>query len=584
MRRTKIVSTIGPASSDEETLRKMVNQGLNVARFNFSHGTYEERKKIFSLIKKIECDLDRPIGLMLDTRGPEIRTGSLKKEKVKLTEGNEVIVTNEDIEGDENCISINYSGDLSVIEEGASILLDDGLIELKVLDNGRRQLRCKVANGGWLGPNRGVNIPNYCPDLPAVTEQDKKDIKFGIKHGIHFIAASFVRKAADVIEIRKLLEDEWARDIKIISKIENQKGVNNIDEIIEVSDGVMVARGDLGVELPAEKVPVIQRTIINKCSERARPVIIATEMLDSMIRNPRPTRAEASDVANAVFDGADAIMLSGETAIGSYPVEAVQIMDRIARETEESPSYCQKFKKNKLSVSSTITEAISYASCKAAADLDARAIVTPTGSGSTAIKVSQNRPLTPIIAVTPNRTVQHTLTLCWGVNPLLVDRSESTDKMIDDAVQVALEREIVSNGDLVTITAGVPVGTPGTTNLIKVDIVGEPLVEGQGIGRGIVSGKVKIVQNADQALGEIEEGDILVTYMTNEQFAPALEKAAAVITQEGGLSSHAAVTGLELDIPVIVNAGNIMELVQNGDPVTVDGIRGQVFPGIVKIH
>lgn len=584
MRKTKIVATVGPASFKEEVLSRMIENGLNVARFNFSHGTNEERKEQFALIKRLDERLKEPIGLMLDTKGPEIRVGSIQGGQVSLSDGDTLKITERDITGDADRISINYRGDLSQIEKGTKILLDDGLIELEVQKMGEEWLLCEVKNGGLLEENRGVNIPGHSLDLPSVTEQDKEDIKFGIKHGIHFISASFVRQAADVIEIKKLLREEWARDIKIIAKIENQEGVKNIDEIIEVSDGIMVARGDLGVELPTEQVPVIQRKIIKKCSDCGKPVIIATEMLDSMIRNPRPTRAEASDVASAVFDGADAVMLSGETAVGSYPVEAVKTMARIARETENSDSYRDKFRENKVEISSTITEAIGFASCKSAADLGAKAIVTPTGSGSTAIKVSQNRPLTPIIAVTPSGIVQHTLTLCWGVEPLLVGRSQSTDDMIDNAVDTALEAGLLSNGDLVTITAGVPVGIPGTTNLIKLDIVGEPLARGQGIGQGIISGKVRKVCNADEAISRVEEGNILITPMTNEQYGAALTRAGAIVTSEGGLSSHAAVLGLELDIPVIVNTGKIMDHIEDGDTVTVDGIRGYVYLGYVEVQ
>ncbi len=584
MRKTKIVSTIGPASFEEEIIKEMVNSGLDVARFNFSHGTYEERKRLINIFKNIEKKSNKAIGFMLDTRGPEIRTGPLKNKNVNLKKDEKIILTTEKVEGDHKKISITYSEDLSIIEKDKKILLDDGLIELKVIESKKDKLICKIVTGGNLKENKGVNIPNTSLQLPAITEKDKEDIKFGIKHGFHFIAASFMRKASDVIEIRKLLEDEWAKNIKIISKIENQEGVNNIDEIIKVSDGIMVARGDLGVEIPAEQVPIIQKKIINKCNKKAIPVIIATQMLDSMIRNPRPTRAEVSDVAYAVFDGADAIMLSGETAIGSYPVESVKTMARIAKETEKSESYIENLVNRKTTISNTITEAISYASCKTASDLNARAIITPTGSGSTARKVSKNRPLTPIIAVTPSKMVQHTLSLCWGVIPLLVERTNSTDRMIDDAVKAALENDLIECGDLVTITAGVPVGTPGTTNLIKVDIVGKPLAEGQGIGKGIVSGTVKKALTADKALSIMEKGDILVTRMTNEQFYPALKKAAAIITVEGGLTSHSAVAGLDLDIPVIVNTGNILDLVKNGDTITVDGIRGLVYPGYVNMR
>ncbi len=583
MRRTKIVCTIGPASEKKSILPELVRAGMNVARLNFSHGDHQEHKKRIDSIKEIEKSLAVPIGIMLDTQGPEIRTGDLETKEIQLVTGREFRLVTDEIKGNKNKVSVTYKNLPQEVKEGAIILLDDGLIELKVKKVNKDSICCEILNGGILGSHKGINIPGVKSNIPALTDKDKEDIKFGIKNGIHFVAASFIRKAVDVIEIRKLLKDEWARDIKIIAKIENQEAVSNIDDIIDVADGIMIARGDLGVEIAAEKVPIVQKTIINKCNRLAKPVITATQMLDSMIRNPRPTRAEASDVANAIYDGTDAIMLSGESAIGKYPIESVKTMARIAEETEHSDSYKNIFSSRSVNNAETVTEAISFASCKTAEDLGAQAIITATGSGYTARMVSKNRSLTPIIATTPNEAVRHTLTISWGVYPLLVCNSHSTDQMMENAIKVALDSGLLENGDLVTITAGVPVGISGSTNLIKVDVVGKPLVEGQGIGKGIVTGKVKFAITADEAIAKIEQGDILVTRMTNKQYEPAIKKASSLITVEGSLTSHPAITGLNFGIPVIVNTGEIFNIIDEGELVTVDGVRGLVYRGRANI-
>ncbi len=583
MRRTKIVCTIGPASGDKLIFTKLVKAGLNVVRLNFSHGDHKKHKKWLDVIKEVEKELNIPIGIMLDTQGPEIRTGDLEEENIKIETGDEFTLVTDDIKGDKNRISVRYNGLTEEVKKGAKILIDDGLIELKVKKVVGNRIICRVLNGGVLGAHKGVNIPDVKSNLPAITDKDRKDIRFGIKNGIHFIAASFIRKAADIIEIRKLLKDEWTRDIKIIAKIENSEAVANIDDIINVADGIMVARGDLGVEMATEKIPIIQKSIIRKCNQLAKPVITATQMLDSMIRNPRPTRAEASDVANAIYDGTDAVMLSGESAIGKFPVKAVETMARIAEEIENSDSYKNTFAGKSKGCAKTVTEAISLASCKTAEDLEAQAIITSTGSGYTARMVSKNRPLTPIIAPTPNEAVRHTLTLSWGVYPLLVSRSNSTDQMMENAINAALENNLLENGDLVTITAGVPVGISGTTNLIKVDVVGKPLIEGQGIGKGIVTGRVKFARTAEEAIEKIESGDILVTRITNKEYEPAIKKASALITVEGGLTSHPTIAGLNLGIPVIVNAEDVFDIVQEGEIITVDSVRGLIYKGKANI-
>src|SRR6056297_473440 len=583
MRKTKIVCTLGPAVNDKKTIKQLAEAGMDVARLNFSHGDHKEHGDRIELIKEVEKEIERPIGIILDTQGPEIRTGKMKDDKIFLKNNDQVIITNEDVVGNKDKFQIKYENLTYDINLEDKILIDDGLIELRVNIIKDEEILCTVINGGELGSHKGVNIPGIKSTLPAITENDKKDIVFGVKHDIHFIAASFIRKASDVLEIREVLEKEWAQDIKIISKIESKESVDNIDEIIEVSDGIMIARGDLGVEMPAEKVPIIQKLIIKKCNEVAKPVITATQLLDSMIRNPRPTRAEASDVANAIFDGTDATMLSGETAIGNFPVQAVKTMANIARETELSDTYKAQLSNSKAIRADTVTEAISIGSCEIASGLYADAIITATGSGSTARMVSKCRSLTPIVAVTPNDMALHNLTLSWGVYPTMASDSQSTDEMMDNSIRVALENGLVDEGDLVVLTAGVPVGTPGTTNLIKVDIVGDPIVEGKGIGRKIITGPVKIISSANQALNNIQEGDILVTRSTNNQYNEAIKKAAGIIAVEGGVTSHSAIVGIQYNKPVVVNAVGIIDILEDGETVTIDSVRGHIYKGKVNL-
>ncbi|TDX58990.1 pyruvate kinase [Orenia marismortui] len=470
MRKTKIVCTIGPASEDRETLSKLIDAGMNVARLNFSHGDFEEHGARVKTIRELSKEKGKPVAILLDTKGPEIRTGMLvNDEKVMLERGQEFTLTTEDIEGDNTRTSVTYKDLPKDMNAGDTILIDDGLIGLKVKSTTNTDVICDVVNGGKLGSRKGVNLPGVAVNLPAITEKDIADIKFGIEQGVDFIAASFVRKASDVLAIRDILEEEDA-DIHIIPKIENQEGVENLDEILEVADGLMVARGDLGVEIPPEKVPAAQKMMIKKCNKAGKPVITATQMLDSMQKNPRPTRAEASDVANAIYDGTDATMLSGETAAGDYPVESVATMARIAIETEKQLKYAQLMDRDGLESRNTITDSISYATCKSAYELDAAAIVTSTQSGYTAKMVSKYRPSTPIVAVTPNQRVFNKLILSWGVKPILANITEATDEMIQDSINATLEAGYVNKDDVVVITAGTPVGEAGTTNLLKIEV------------------------------------------------------------------------------------------------------------------
>lgn len=584
MKKTKIVCTIGPASENEEILAKLIANGLNVARLNFSHGTHEEHQKRIDTIKKVRERLNMPIAIMLDTKGPEIRTRDFENDIAELSEGQEFIITTRDILGNKDICSVTYTGLPRDVDAGDSILIDDGLIELQVKEVlNDTDIKCIVKNPGPVKNHKGVNVPGIKINLPAITRKDVDDIVFGIHNGIDFIAASFIRKASDVIEIRKVLEDHKAGNIQIISKIENQEGVENLDEIIQVSDGVMVARGDLGVEIPAEEVPLIQKTIIKKCNEAGKPVITATQMLDSMIRNPRPTRAEVTDVANAIFDGTDAIMLSGETAAGKYPVEAVKTMSNIALRTEHSLDYKQMLSTKTIGKDITVTNAISHATCATAQDLGAAAIITATSSGYTARAVSKFRPNSPIIAATPKQDVMRKLSLVWGVYTVLSDNTSSTDDVIDLSVQSALEKGYISDGDLIVITAGIPVGVAGSTNLIKVHIVGEILIKGTGIGNKSATGKVCIATDADELKDKFNDGDILVSVDTDRDMVPYMERAAGIITEHGGLTSHAAIVGLNIGKPVIVGAEEATEILKDGQTVTVDSIRGLVYRGEAKV-
>lgn len=584
MRNTKIVCTLGPTSESEEVLKKLINAGLNVARMNFSHGNHEEHKKRFDMVKKVRKELDKPVAIMLDTKGPEIRTGNFENGEILLKENQEFILTTRDVLGNEKICNITYKGLPNDVKSGDDVLIDDGLIELKVLEvMNETDIKCLVRNQGPVKNHKGINVPGVKINLPAITEKDIADIKFGIENDMDFIAASFIRKASDVIDIRRILEENGAEHVQIISKIENQEGVDNIKEIIDVSDGIMVARGDLGVEIPTEDVPLVQKSLIKWCNVVGKPVITATQMLDSMIRNPRPTRAEVTDVANAIIDGTDAIMLSGETAAGKYPVEAVETMANIAERIEDSLDYKRAQRSRILGKDITITNAISHATCNTAQSLEASAIITATSSGYTAKAVSKFRPECPIIATTPSERVMRKLALVWGVYPVLSKESQSTDEIIDISVEDALNKGLINQGDLVVITAGIPVGVSGSTNLIKVHVVGEVLMKGTGIGDKAATGKVCIALNAKQLDEKFNEGDIIVAIDTSREMVPYMEKAAAIVTEQGGLTSHAAIVGLSIGKPVIVGAQNATTELEDGETVTVDSTRGLIYKGKARV-
>ena len=564
-------------------MRQLFKEGLNVVRLNFSHGSYEEHKERIDMVKRLREEMDLPIAIMLDTKGPEIRLGNFR-ESIELKDGDIFTLTTKDIIGDNKKVSVTYENLAKDVKKGDRILIDDGLIEMvieKIVND--EDIVCKVLNGGTLSDHKGVNVPNVAINLPAITKKDISDIIFGIENDIDFVAASFIRKAEDVLEIRRILEENNGADIHIISKIENQEGVDNIEEIIEASDGIMVARGDLGVEILTEEIPLIQKEIIKKCNIAGKPVITATQMLDSMMRNPRPTRAEVTDVANAILDGSDAIMLSGETAVGKYPVESVKTMYKIATKTEDSLDYKEilKYKSNGKDISTT--NAIGKATCTTAEDLEANAIVTATSSGYTSKAISKFRPRAPIIAATTSKKVMRKLSLVWGVYPVLSIKSTNTDEVIEMSINSALEEGYINEGDLIVITAGIPVGVSGTTNLIKVHTVGKVLLKGVGIGKKSVSGKVCIGSSKKELEDKFEDGDILVSKFTDKDIVTYIERASAIVVEQGGLTSHAAIVGLNLGKSTIVGAVNATEILKDGETITVDAATGRIYKGEAKV-
>ena len=472
MKKTKIICTIGPASEDPKIIEQLIKSGMNAARLNFSHGDHDEHGSRIKNIKMLREKLDLPVAIILDTKGPEIRTGIFKQGRVELNEGQPFTFTSREVEGDEKICSVSYKNLPYDVKPGDTILVDDGLVGFRIdgVDD-CCDIKCTVLNGGIIGDHKGINLPGVTINLPAMTEKDVDDILFGIENGVDIIAASFVRSASDVLAIRNLVENNTKDKILIISKIENREGVSNIDEIIKCSDGIMVARGDLGVEIPVEEVPLVQKMVIQKCNKAGKPVVTATQMLDSMIRNPRPTRAEATDVANAIFDGTDCIMLSGETANGRYPVESVKAMARIAEKTESALNYEEMLEKRKITGCVNVPDAISYAACTTASELGVSAIITTTMTGATAKRVSKFRPKQPIIAVTPSWSVARKLSVVWGVYPVLTQKVKTSDEVINVSVNRALETGFIKKGELVVIAAGIPVGLTGATNMIKVHMV-----------------------------------------------------------------------------------------------------------------
>ncbi|MCL2396748.1 MAG: pyruvate kinase [Defluviitaleaceae bacterium] len=583
MRKTKIVATLGPATNDVETMKRLIKAGMNTARINFSHGSYESHAVTINALKSARKALDAPVALMLDTKGPEIRIKSFAAGEVELKKGQTFTITTDDIEGDENRVSVTYDELPNDVATGNRILLDDGLIELRVTRISGNEIQCTVLNDGKLGSNKGVNLPDSNVSLPSMTEKDMEDIKFGIKHGFDFLAASFVRTPKDVLEIRQVLEDNDGTHIQIIAKIENREGIDNLQSILEVADGIMVARGDMGVEIQPEEVPLIQKEMIKKANVAGKPVITATQMLDSMINNPRPTRAEANDVANAIFDGTDAIMLSGETAKGSYPVESVKMMDRIARRIEDSLDYARALWQRSSQNVVNVTNAITFATCSIAADLDASCIVTVTKTGFTGRMVAKYRPNCPILVVAANEVVWRRMSLVWGVQSTIAKMVESDEELFEVAGQCAMDAELAKNGDVIVIVAGVPVGVAGSTNLVKVQIVGDILAKGRGniICKKPVVGKTAVIKPSEDAGRTFQEGDILVVAQTNDSMMDYIRKAGAVVvgTDQNLDNTHAEIACRALKKPLIICNERVIDLIRTGITVTVDCEAGFVYNG-----
>lgn len=575
-RKTKIVCTLGPSSNTEETIRSLIIEGMDVARLNFSHGAYEDKLKIINIVKKVRAELNKPVALLLDTKGPEIRLGTFKDHKVELENGQEFILTTTDCEGDQHKASITYKNLPNDITVGTRILIDDGLIEMRVNVIEGTDIICTVINGGTISDRKGINVPNVELSMPYISQQDYADIRFGIENGFDFIAASFVRCAADVEEIQAILREHDCKTIDIIAKIENNQGVENIMEIVKVADGVMVARGDMGVEIPLEDVPSIQKKIIKAVYQSGKQVITATQMLESMIKNPRPTRAEATDIANAIYDGTSAIMLSGETAAGKYPVEALKTMVRIAVRTEDDINYHNRFKESRILTNKNITNAISHATVTTAEDLGAAAIVTVTKSGFTAKMISKYRPSCPIVSCSPDEHVCRKLNLAWGVTPIIMEDKTDTDELFDHAIQAALDAELVKAGELTVITAGLPLGVSGTTNLIKVHVAGHVLVKGIGVSGTTATGALCVCESEDDLRRNYKEGDIIVISDSSNTILPYIKTSSGLITESNSEDSHAAIVGLTLGLPVIIGASHATQILKDGSVVTMDATSGVV--------
>ncbi|SFM07399.1 pyruvate kinase [Pelosinus propionicus] len=581
IKKTKIICTLGPSTDKPGILESLLEAGMNISRFNFSHGSHEEQGKRIGMLRTASKQLKKNVALLLDTKGPEIRLGKFENGKIQLKIGQVFTLTSKEILGTVEMASVNYKSLPQEVSVGNSILLSDGLVSLRVEDVIGDEIITTVQNSGEISDRKRVAVPGVSLKLPFLSEEDKSDILFGVSQEMDFIAASFVQRAADIIEIRKLLEDVNGQ-MEIIAKIESAEGVKNIDEIIKVADGVMIARGDLGIEIPAEEVPIVQKILIEKCNKAGKPVITATQMLESMIVNPRPTRAEASDIANAILDGTDCIMLSGETASGCYPVETLQTMVKIAIRTEESLKYNTLLLSKGMTLQNTTTDAISHATVQIAYELSAAAIITATEHGHTARMVSKYRPQANVIAVSPHEKTLRRMMLFWGVQPVLGVTTKNSDDMVQNAIAKSVKEGLVSEGDLVIVTAGVPAGMSGTTNMIRVHVVGRILLRGVGIGQRSVSGNICVAHSFREVKSKFRPGDILVVAGIDEETAVYASQAAAIIAEEGGLTSNAAIVGISAGIPTIIGVDGAVERLHDGMVVTVDGARGLIYQGEIN--
>ena len=577
MRKTKIICTLGPSTDQEGVLRELVANGMNVARFNFSHGSHEEHLGRFEKLKAIREELGKPVAALLDTKGPEIRLKDFKNGTEMLEAGQTFTLTTRDVEGTKEICSITYKDLPQDVQPGGTIMLDDGLIKLQIVTVNDTDIVCKVLNNGKIKNKKGVNVPGVHLSMPYMSQRDRDDIIFGAQQGFDFIAASFVRTAQDVYDIRNLL-NEYDSDIRIIAKIENREGVNNIDSILAAADAVMVARGDLGVEIDFTELPGIQKNIIERSFSFGKPIVTATQMLDSMIVNPRPTRAEISDVANAIYDGTSAIMLSGETAAGAYPVEALKTMSAIAERTEqENHARFVPLTENTGKIS--VSDATAHAACLTAKDVNAAAIVTVSESGNTARLLSKYRPEQPIIACVMKEQVQRQLALSWGITPLMMPLAHSTDELIEMSTSLAKENGYLHNGELAVVTAGVPVGVSGTTNMIKIHMVGNCLATGVGVGpenNDVASGKACVCRTMDEVRAKFKPGMVLVVPSTSNEMLSFVRDAAALVVEEPGLNSHAAIAGKALLKPTVVGAAGATSHIRDGLMVAVDCAHGSV--------
>lgn len=576
MNKTKIIATLGPGTDTEERIIQLIRAGMNVARINLSHGDRASHGRFIELVKRARRTAGTYTAILLDTRGPEIRVSDLAR-PLDLLAGKTLTITADHSSCSDDCIGVNYPGLADDVRPGTRILLDDGKLALVVESIAAGDILTRILVGGRLSSRKRVSLPDCVVNLPSLTEEDESDIAFGVMQEVDFIAASFVRKADDVWAIRRILEENGGRQA-IIAKIENRQGVDNLEEILNAAEGLMVARGDLGVEMPAEEVPIIQKRIIRAANLVGKPVITATQMLESMITSPTPTRAEASDVTNAIFDGTDAVMLSAETAIGAYAIEALRFLARCAVISESSLDYESILAAGLRNRRSTVTDSISYACCATAADLGAAAIITATSSGSTARMVARHRPKAPVIAVSPSRETLRKLQLIRGVTAILSDSAPTMDEQLLTSVTVARQAGLVQNGDLVVITAGMPIGTTGTTNMLKVHTVAELCVTGQGCSSGTGQGRIRIIRNSSDWQNLPREA-IVVVKTTDQSMLSSLRNVKGIITEECCLTSHTAIFGKETGIPVVGNVTDAMEFFQNDQVVTIDGATGNISFG-----
>ncbi|AFZ60257.1 pyruvate kinase [Anabaena cylindrica FACHB-243] len=580
LRRTKIVATIGPATSSPEMLKAIIEAGATTLRLNFSHGTHADHQRSIRLIRQTAFELNRPVAILQDLQGPKIRLGKFENGSIILAKGDRFTLTNRPVVGTQeiSCVTYDYLAD--EVPVGAKILLDDGRVEMVVEDinQDKGDLHCRITVPGKLSNNKGVNFPGVYLSIKAMTDKDREDLMFGLDQGVDWVALSFVRNPQDMIEIKELISST-GKNVPVIAKIEKHEAIEQMEEVLSLCDGVMVARGDLGVELPAEDVPILQKRLIATANRLGIPIITATQMLDSMVSNPRPTRAEVSDVANAILDGTDAVMLSNETAVGSFPVEAVATMARIAERIEQEETLNANSRQSR-DKRRSIPNAISQAVGQIAENLGAAAIMTLTQTGATARNVSKFRPKTPILAITPHVNVARQLQMVWGVRPLLVLELPSTGQTFQAAINVAQEKNLLSEGDLVVMTAGTLQGVSGSTDLIKVEVVTAVLGQGIGLGQGSVSGRARVAHTAMDA-SNFNPGDILVASRTSVDFVEAIRKAGGIITEEESLSSHAAVIGLRLGVPVIVGVKEATKVIKDGAILTLDMQRGLVYSGAV---